>query len=107
MADAINLLALWLLVGLVAGGLAGQITKGYGLSFITNLLIGVIGGIIGGVLLVFFLNIHIGEIGGRIIAENINATIGIEIGGRIIAAIINATIGAVMLLVIHWLIERA
>jgi len=107
MPEAMNLLALWLVVGLIAGGLAGQIVKGYGLSFIANLVVGLMGAIIGGVLLGYFLNIHIGEIGGRIIAEIINATMGTQISGEIIAAIINATIGAVMLLIIHWLVERA
>jgi len=76
----------WLVIGLIAGWLAGQIVKGYGFGLVGNLVVGVVGAFIGGWLL-SFLNIHI--------------------GGGILAAIINATIGAVVLLVIVGLFKRA
>src|SRR5947209_14640918 len=76
----------WLVIGLIAGWLAGQIVKGYGLGLVGNLVVGVVGAFIGGWLL-SFLNIHI--------------------GGGILAAIINATIGAVVLLVIVGFFKRA
>lgn len=42
---------LWfLLIGLAAGWLAGQITKGGSFGVVNNLIVGVIGAIIGGVL---------------------------------------------------------
>ncbi len=43
---------LWfLLIGLAAGWLSGQLTKGRGFGIINDLIIGVIGAVIGGVLL--------------------------------------------------------
>jgi uncharacterized membrane protein YeaQ/YmgE (transglycosylase-associated protein family) len=68
-----------LLVGLVAGWLAGQILRGTGFGLIGDLVIGIAGAFIGDWLLPQ-LNVHLG--------------IGI------VAAIVNATIGALILLVI-------
>jgi uncharacterized membrane protein YeaQ/YmgE (transglycosylase-associated protein family) len=68
-----------LLVGLVAGWLAGQILRGTGFGIIGDLVIGIAGAFIGDWLLPQ-LNVHLG--------------IGI------VAAIVNATIGALILLVI-------
>src|SRR5207244_5874530 len=62
----------WLVIGLIAGWLAGQIVKGYGFGLVGNLVVGVVGAFIGGWLL-SFLNIHIG---GGILAAIINATVG-------------------------------
>ena len=75
-----------LLVGAVAGWLAGQIVRGMGFGLIGNIVVGIVGALIAGWLL---------------------PQIGIVIGGGTIAAIINATIGAVVLLVIIGLIRRA
>src|SRR2546422_633727 len=52
-------LIVWLVIGLIAGWLAGQIVKGYGFGLVGNLVIGVVGAFIGGWLL-GLLNIHIG-----------------------------------------------
>jgi len=41
---------LFLLVGLVAGWLAGKIMKGRGFGFVGNLIVGVIGALLGGFL---------------------------------------------------------
>jgi uncharacterized membrane protein YeaQ/YmgE (transglycosylase-associated protein family) len=75
-----------LLVGAVAGWLAGQIVRGMGFGLIGNIVVGIVGALIAGWLL---------------------PQIGIVIGGGTIAAIINATIGAVVLLIIIGLIRRA
>lgn len=40
----------WIVVGLIAGGLAGIVTKGGGYSLAGNVLVGGIGGIFGGFL---------------------------------------------------------
>jgi uncharacterized membrane protein YeaQ/YmgE (transglycosylase-associated protein family) len=74
-----------LIVGAIAGWLAGQIVRGFGFGLIGNIVIGIVGALIAGWLL---------------------PRIGIVIGGGIIAAIINATIGAVILLLIIGLIRR-
>jgi uncharacterized membrane protein YeaQ/YmgE (transglycosylase-associated protein family) len=79
-------LLVWLVIGGVAGWLAGLIVKGYGLGLIGNIVVGIVGAFIAGWLL---------------------PKIGLVIGGGIIAAIINAVIGAVILLVIIGLIRKA
>jgi uncharacterized membrane protein YeaQ/YmgE (transglycosylase-associated protein family) len=70
-------LVLILVVGVVAGWLAGQIVQGTGFGLVGDLLIGIIGAFIGSWLLPQ-LNVHI--------------------GAGLIAAIANATIGAMILL---------
>jgi uncharacterized membrane protein YeaQ/YmgE (transglycosylase-associated protein family) len=76
---------IWLIVGAIAGWLAGLIVKGYGLGLIGNIVVGIIGALIAGWLL---------------------PRLGIAIGGGIIASIINALIGAIILLVIIGLVRR-
>jgi uncharacterized membrane protein YeaQ/YmgE (transglycosylase-associated protein family) len=75
-----------LIVGAVAGWLAGQIVRGMGFGLIGNIVVGIV---------------------GAFIANWLLPQIGIVIGGSIVASIINATIGAVVLLVIIGLIRRA
>ena len=41
----------WLAVGLLAGWIAGIVTRGSGFGCITNIVIGVIGAVIGGIIL--------------------------------------------------------
>ena len=68
-----------LVVGLVAGWLAGQIVQGTGFGMVGDLTIGVLGAFFGSWLL---------------------PQLGIHIGSGIVSAIISATIGAVILLLI-------
>jgi uncharacterized membrane protein YeaQ/YmgE (transglycosylase-associated protein family) len=75
----------WLVVGAIAGWLAGMVVKGGGFGLIGDIIVGIIGGILAGWLL---------------------PQLGIVIGGGIVAAIINAFIGAVVLLIILRLIKR-
>jgi uncharacterized membrane protein YeaQ/YmgE (transglycosylase-associated protein family) len=75
----------WLIVGAIAGWLAGMVIKGGGFGLIGDIIVGIIGAVIAGWLL---------------------PQIGIIIGGGIIGAIINAFIGAVILLIILRLIKR-
>ena len=75
-----------LLVGLVAGWLAGQIVRGRGFGLIGDLVVGVIGAFVG---------------------NWIFATLGIFIGMGLIGAVISATIGAVILVAIIRLVRRA
>jgi len=81
----IESLIIWLIVGAIAGWLAGLIVTGYGFGLIGNIVVGIVGAFIAGWLL---------------------PRLGIAIGGGFIAAIINAVIGAVILLVIIGLIKR-
>jgi uncharacterized membrane protein YeaQ/YmgE (transglycosylase-associated protein family) len=81
----IESLIIFLIIGAVAGWLAGMIVKGFGFGLIGNCLVGIVGAFIAGFLL---------------------PLLGIAIGGGIIAAIINATIGAVILLVIIGFVKK-
>ena len=83
---ALEAILIILIVGAVAGWLAGQIVRGMGFGLIGNIVVGIVGAFIAGWLL---------------------PRIGIVIGGGMIGSIINATIGAVVLLVIIGLIKRA
>ena len=75
-----------LVVGAIAGWLAGQIMRGTGFGLIWDIVIGLAGALLGGWLL---------------------PRLGIHLGVGIIASIINATIGAILLLLIIRLIRRA
>jgi uncharacterized membrane protein YeaQ/YmgE (transglycosylase-associated protein family) len=79
-------LIIWLIVGAIAGWLAGMVVKGGGFGLIGDIVVGIVGGLIAGWLL---------------------PQVGIVIGSGIIGAIIDAFIGAVILLVIIRLIKRA
>ena len=78
---------LWfLIVGLIAGWLAGLLVKGGGFGLVGDLVVGVIGAFLGGFLF---------------------SSLGISAGGGLIGSIVVATIGAVVLLFIVRLIKRA
>ena len=73
----------FLVVGVVAGWLAGVLVKGGGFGLVGDLVVGVIGAVLGGFLFGQFL------------------------GGGLIGSIVVATIGAILLLVIVRFIKRA
>jgi uncharacterized membrane protein YeaQ/YmgE (transglycosylase-associated protein family) len=75
-----------IIVGLVAGWLAGQIVKGSGFGLVGDIVVGLVGALIGGWLL---------------------PRIGLGLGGGLVGEIITAVIGAVILLVILRLVRRA
>jgi uncharacterized membrane protein YeaQ/YmgE (transglycosylase-associated protein family) len=75
-----------LLIGAIAGWLAGLIVQGMGFGLLGNIVVGIV---------------------GAFIASWLLPRIGIVIGGGFVSSIINATIGAVILLVILGLIRRA
>jgi uncharacterized membrane protein YeaQ/YmgE (transglycosylase-associated protein family) len=78
---------LWfLVVGLVAGWLAGVLVKGGGFGVIGDLVVGVVGAFIGGWLF---------------------STLGASTGGGLLGSIIVALVGAVVLLFIVRLVKRA
>lgn len=75
----------WLVIGGVAGWLAGTFVKGGGFGLIGDIVVGIIGAFIGGWLA---------------------GLLGISIGGGLIASIITATVGAVILIVIVRMVRR-
>jgi uncharacterized membrane protein YeaQ/YmgE (transglycosylase-associated protein family) len=83
---AIEAIIIWLIVGGVAGWLAGLVMKGGGYGLIGNIILGIVGAVVAGWLL---------------------PMLGILIGGGILGAIINAFIGAVIILAIIGLVKRA
>lgn len=82
----IESIIIFLVVGAIAGWLAGQIVKGHGFGLVGNIVVGIVGAVLAGFLL---------------------PRLGFAIGGGFVAAIINALIGAVILLVLIGLFKRA
>jgi len=74
-----------LLIGAVAGWLAGQIVQGTGFGLLGDIIIGIV---------------------GAFIASWLFPQLGLHLGAGIVAEIIAATIGAVLLLVIMRLVRR-
>ncbi|PZV18909.1 MAG: GlsB/YeaQ/YmgE family stress response membrane protein [Pseudanabaena sp.] len=69
---------LWfLLIGLAAGWLAGQLMRGDGFGLVGDIVVGVVGALLGGFLF---------------------TTFGVSTGGGLLGSLIVATIGAVVLL---------
>jgi uncharacterized membrane protein YeaQ/YmgE (transglycosylase-associated protein family) len=68
-------LIVWIIVGGVAGWLAGLIVKGYGFGIVWNIVIGIVGGLIAGWLLPMIGIFNIGGIVGAIIYSVIGAVI--------------------------------
>ena len=77
---------LWfIIIGMIAGWLAGQIMKGRGFGFVGNLVVGIIGALLGG--FVF-----------RLLGVDAYGTFGM---------LVMATIGAVLFLAIAGFVKRA
>lgn len=76
----------FLVIGLIAGWLAGVLVKGGGFGVIGDIIVGVIGAFVGGYLFKF---------------------VGVSVGGGMIGSIVVATVGAIVLIVILRLIKRA
>ena len=81
-----NRLIVVLVIGLIAGWLAGKVVLGTGLGIIGDIIVGVIGAFIGRWL---FVNVHF--------LAQLRTSIG---GGAFVRDLVTATIGAVVLLVV-------
>jgi len=75
-----------ILVGLIAGWLAGQVMKGGGYGILIDILLGLVGGVIGGWLF---------------------GALGIYPGGGVLGSIVVAFVGAVILVALTRAIKRA
>ena len=78
-------LLIWLIVGAIAGWLAGLIVKGYGFGLVGNVILGIVGALLGGWLF---------------------AQLNIVIMPGIIGTIIAATVGAIVLLLLVRVLRR-
>jgi len=76
----------WIIVGLVAGWLAGQVMKGGGYGVVVDIILGLVGGVVGGWIF---------------------GLLGIGSSGGMIGSIIVAFVGAVILVGITRLIKKA
>ena len=81
----IESLLVFLIVGAIAGWLAGLIVRGAGFGLIGNIVIGII---------------------GTLVASWLLPQLGVSLGGSAFRDIVNATIGAVVVLVILSLVRR-
>ena len=79
-------LVIWLIIGAVAGWLAGIIMKGTGFGLIGDIVIGILGAVVAGYLF---------------------PRLGLNIGSPIVGEIVGAVIGACLLLLVAGLIRRA
>jgi uncharacterized membrane protein YeaQ/YmgE (transglycosylase-associated protein family) len=75
----------FIIVGLIAGWLAGVIMKGGGFGVVGDIVVGIVGALIGGWLF---------------------STMGVSAGGGLLGAIIVALIGAIILIFLLRLIKR-
>ena len=82
----VETILIWLVVGAVAGFLAGLVVKGGGFGLLGDIVVGIIGAFFGGWLL---------------------PKLGIHLGVGIVSIIASATIGAVILLLVLRLVRRA
>jgi len=80
-------IVIWIVVGVVAGFLAGQIVKGYGFGLVGNLIVGIVGAVLAGYLLP-------------------TLGVGFSLGNAIVTEIVYATIGAIVLLLLIGLVRR-
>jgi uncharacterized membrane protein YeaQ/YmgE (transglycosylase-associated protein family) len=78
-------LLLFLLIGLLAGWIAGKVMHGRGFGLVGNLAVGVLGAVIGGVLF---------------------QALGVNPGDGIVGPLITSTVGAIVLLFVAGLVRR-
>jgi uncharacterized membrane protein YeaQ/YmgE (transglycosylase-associated protein family) len=84
-ASAMSIIAA-IIIGAIAGWLAGQIVRGAGFGLVGNIVIGILGSLVAGWIL---------------------PQIGVVLASGTLGAILDATIGAVIILIILSLIRRA
>jgi len=83
--DATSLI-IFLIIGAVAGWIAGQVVRGGGFGLLGDIVVGILGAFVAGLL---FPALHI------------------SLGSPIVGAVVSAAIGAIILLLIVRLIRRA
>jgi len=82
--DLTNVIA-WIVIGGVAGWLAGQVVKGRGLGVLGDIVVGIVGAVLGGWLI---------------------GALGFNTGGGLVPTLITAFLGAVILLVLIGLVRK-
>ena len=77
---------LFLIIGALAGWIAGKLIRGGGFGFVGNLVVGIVGAVIGG---------------------HMFSYLGLEVGDGLIGSLVTSVIGALVLLFIVGLIKKA
>ncbi len=85
MTITLSSIVIWLLVGLIAGWLAGEVFRGFGFGALGNIVVGIIGAVVGGLLF---------------------GALGVDAGG-FVGEVLQAFIGALVFLVVLSLFRRA
>ena len=80
-----ELLLIWLIIGGIAGFLAGLIVKGYGFGVFGNVIVGIVGAALAGIIF---------------------PRLGIFTGSDVVGSIMSATIGAVIMLLLVRFLKR-
>jgi uncharacterized membrane protein YeaQ/YmgE (transglycosylase-associated protein family) len=83
---SLETILIWLLIGAVAGWLAGLVVKGGGYGLVGDIIVGIIGAFVGGWLF---------------------GMAGISLGGGIVGTVLAATVGAIVLLLVIRVLKRA
>lgn len=83
---SVETILIWIVVGAIAGWLAGLIVRGFGFGLVGNIIVGILGAILGGWLF---------------------GAIGFAFTTGIINTILTAIVGAVVLLLIVRVVKRA
>ena len=78
-------LVIWLIIGAVAGWLAGQVMSGGGFGLVGDIVVGIVGAFVAGLLF---------------------PRLGISLGGGIVGSIIAAAVGACLLLFVARMVRR-
>ena len=78
-------IAIWLVIGAIAGWLASQLIRGGGYGLIGDIVVGIVGAVIAGYLL---------------------PRLGIHLGAGFVQSVISAFIGACLLLAVMRLVKR-
>lgn len=75
----------FILIGAVAGWLAGQVMKGGGYGLVMNIILGIVGGFLGGWLF---------------------GVLGLNTSGGLMGALITSTVGAIVLIFLARLLKK-
>jgi uncharacterized membrane protein YeaQ/YmgE (transglycosylase-associated protein family) len=84
--EAMAALVVWLIVGALAGWIAGLVVKSAGFGLVGNIVVGILGSIVAGYLF---------------------PVLGVHLGSGLVGSVIHAAIGAIILLFVLSLIRRA
>jgi uncharacterized membrane protein YeaQ/YmgE (transglycosylase-associated protein family) len=85
-AELLQALAVWIVIGAVAGWLAGQIMTGGGFGLIGNVVVGIVGAVVAGWFIPNF---------------------WVPFDNALIGAVVNALIGSIVVLFVIGLLKRA